>query len=210
MTEMIGRPSAELEGQDFLDIVFGQFPSPRMPIHRSPRLAPDHPQLEHLFASLLQPAPPLPHADSNSSSTTSSSSVSPFPATQTAHTASTRSQTVYVRMLAGELLAQEKKPKKSSFPDADGASGSGSGRQNGNGHVNGAHMPKNPIVWEIRAHATSAEASSTLGQPQGTFGMGRQGTVNPKGGDDSLKGKAVWVMGRRVGEPGAEGDNGQS
>ena len=78
----------------------------------------------------------------------------------------------------------------------------------------GSNGDTQTIVWEIRAHATGVEGN---GDGQGGFGLGGAGTMVPQITEgDELKGKAVWVMARRVGESPAESDsngnngNGQS
>lgn len=72
---------------------------------------------------------------------------------------------------------------------------------------NGDKTRSGPVIWEIRAHATGLEAG--YGGQQG--GMRLDGSVITPGSLDEggLKGKAVWVMGRRIGDGSAE-DNGQS
>ena len=66
------------------------------------------------------------------------------------------------------------------------------------------------MVWELRAHATGLDGTANGG---GSFGMGGAGTMVPHGSSDGgeMKGRAVWVMGRRIGEGGNENEgNGNS
>lgn len=70
---------------------------------------------------------------------------------------------------------------------------------------------KGPVVWEIRAHATGLNGGSTIGA--GSFGLAGSGTVVPQGTGEAedAKGRAVWIMGRKIGEVGGEAEgNGQS
>jgi len=70
---------------------------------------------------------------------------------------------------------------------------------------------KGPVVWELRAHATGLDGGSANGA--GSFGLAGSGTVVPRGSGDTgnAKGRAVWVMGRKIGEGIGEGEGkGQS
>ena len=70
---------------------------------------------------------------------------------------------------------------------------------------------KGSVVWELRAHATGLDGGG--GNGAGSFGLAGAGTVVPQGSGDSgnAKGRAVWVMGRKIGEVSGEGEgNGQS
>lgn len=218
--DMLNQKAADLEGRDFFDHVFGEssFAVHLLPpdlitsdtcndqnqVDCADNLAPDQPHLQNLFSSLLTPQPPsLAHHSSSSDTTSSSNATPPFTSTKTKNSGtsgSSRSQTTYVRMMADQ-----------------------------------------PVVWELRAHATGMErighslaptgtgpgsALNPTGTSGGSFGFGGQGTMvpsgsgngsmggagdSPSGGVESgLKGKAVWVMGRRVAEGNGEGEvNGQ-
>lgn len=70
-----------------------------------------------------------------------------------------------------------------------------------------------PVTWEIRAHATGLDGSDSGGGFGGGFGLGLagSGTVVPRGnGDEGVKGRAVWVMGRKVEGAGEGEGNAQS
>ena len=70
---------------------------------------------------------------------------------------------------------------------------------------------KGPVVWELRAHATGLDGGS--GRGTASFGFAGAGTVVPQGSGDGAdpKGRALWVMGRKIGEVGGEAEgNGQS
>ena len=60
-----------------------------------------------------------------------------------------------------------------------------------------------PVVWEVRGHATGLDG----GPP--AFGMAGAGTMAPNE-EGALKGRAVWLMGRRVGEIPADSDAAQA
>ena len=67
------------------------------------------------------------------------------------------------------------------------------------------------MVWELRAHSTGLDGGIVNGA--GSFGLAGAGTLVPRGNGDAAdpKGRAVWVMGRKIGEAGGEGEgNGQS
>lgn len=82
-------------------------------------------------------------------------------------------------------------------------------------------MADSPVVWELRAHATGQES---IGGPGGAgagaagganvgFGYGGNGALVPQPqveSGDGMKGKAIWVMGRRAVEDNNEENNGQS
>jgi hypothetical protein len=76
-------------------------------------------------------------------------------------------------------------------------------------------MADTPVVWELRAHclapdADSAPGSASMGGNVG-FGYGGTGALVPQQQTDpadAMKGRAVWVMGRKAVDTGA--DNGQS
>lgn len=66
-------------------------------------------------------------------------------------------------------------------------------------------MADTPVVWELRAHTTGPEPTSNnaSGGAGGTvnFGYGGNGALVPQQQEDTsdgMKGKAVWVMGRRA------------
>jgi hypothetical protein len=76
-------------------------------------------------------------------------------------------------------------------------------------------MADTPIVWELRAHAIGPDAASSA--PSGAmtnvgFGYGGSGALVPQQQQDpgdAMKGRAVWVMGRKAVENQGD-DNGQS
>lgn len=80
-------------------------------------------------------------------------------------------------------------------------------------------MADSPVVWELRAHATGQE---TIGGSAGAgaggaanvgFGYGGNGALVPQPqveSGDGMKGKAIWIMGRRAVENNSEENNGQS
>lgn len=78
-------------------------------------------------------------------------------------------------------------------------------------------MADSPVVWELRAHATGLDSAGTGavgvgGAPVG-FGYAGNGALipQPQGeAGDAMKGKAIWVMGRRAVENTGEEANGQS
>lgn len=64
------------------------------------------------------------------------------------------------------------------------------------------------VVWEIRAHATGVEGGDL--SASGGFGLGGGGTMVPQSQDEGeMKGKAIWLMGRKVAEGNGEEGNGQ-
>lgn len=69
---------------------------------------------------------------------------------------------------------------------------------------------KGPVVWELRAHATGLDGGNMNGS--GSFGLAGSGTMVPQGTEGGeAKGRAVWVMGRKIGEMSGDGEgNGQS
>jgi hypothetical protein len=79
----------------------------------------------------------------------------------------------------------------------------------GNGKAPARNTGVGPRVWEFRAHTSGGEAGKDVAQSQ--FGPGGAGTMVPSGtsGDD-VKGKAIWVMGRRIGEIRPETESGKS
>lgn len=106
-----------------------------------------------------------------------------------------KSQTTYARMLAS---ADQSRP--GSVDGAVKSRGTG-------GSIGG------PVVWEIRAHATGLDGDAGSVNPAAGFGLGGGGTMVPpnrQSEEGDLRGKAVWVMGRIVGESGAETENQQS
>jgi hypothetical protein len=70
-------------------------------------------------------------------------------------------------------------------------------------------------VWELRAHSTSHEAgpaAGASGQGNVGFGYGGSGALVPQQqqeAGDGMKGRAIWVMGRKAVETAGD-DNGQS
>jgi hypothetical protein len=156
---------------------------------------PDHAQLQTLFTSLIHPTPPLPHQSSSNATTDSTPSTStPGVLPNTPHPLG-KSQTMYARMLAS---ADQSRP----------GSVDGAGKSRGTGGSIGG-----PVVWEIRAHATGLGGDTGSVNPAAGFGLGGGGTMVPpnrQSEEGDLRGKAVWVMGRIVGEPGAETENQQS
>ncbi|WVQ96179.1 hypothetical protein IAU59_003282 [Kwoniella sp. CBS 9459] len=171
VTDMLGQKPAELEGRDFLDLVF----------------AADHPQIQSFFMQLLTPT--LTHHNSSSTSvTTSSASLAP-----TSQPSQGQSQGTYVRMVGSS----------SSTSSTDTPSSS---------EVSTPSRIAGPIVWELRAHASGlGEEIPNQGTGTGTenFGQANQGTVVPQSqANEGMKGKAIWVMGRRVAE--GSGENSSS
>lgn len=146
-------------------------------------LAADHNQLHNMFNVLL--APQLMHRQSNSSSNSSTQPSTPLMPLST----STKSQTTYVRMITESTPSRPSSAKGSS-----------------NGQTRSPDQPAT-VLWEVRAHATGVEGADM----PGGFGLGGAGTMVPQGASDAeMRGKAVWLMGRRVGEALAEGEgNGQ-
>ncbi|RXK36079.1 hypothetical protein M231_06673 [Tremella mesenterica] len=64
------------------------------------------------------------------------------------------------------------------------------------------------VIWELRAHASYSEP-----QGSGSFTFGGPGAIIPPGqgkDGDGLKGRGVWVMGRRVGEVVSDHDTANS
>jgi hypothetical protein len=60
-------------------------------------------------------------------------------------------------------------------------------------------------IWEVRVHATGLDGIPGAGGMEAGFGLGNAGTVVPQGGGfGDVRGRAVWVMGRKVGEGGSE------
>lgn len=61
-----------------------------------------------------------------------------------------------------------------------------------------------PVAWELRAHATGLDGVGA--SLAGAGGYRLDGTVIQRGSADegTLKGKAVWVMGRRIGSGSAD------
>lgn len=132
-------------------------------------------------------------------------------------TTSSASHTTYVRMNIPNASSPRGQGQGGPVKQHSGSSGSSSSNSNSNTNASGPGMapssgdsgassPKT-VVWEIRAHATGVEGQSDTP----AFGLGGGGTMIPTTttqGDD-LKGKAVWVMGRRVGEGVGDESNGQ-
>ncbi|WVF68641.1 hypothetical protein IAT40_003411 [Kwoniella sp. CBS 6097] len=146
----------------------------------------DHPQIQSFFMQLLTPT--LTHHNSSSTSvTTSSASLAP-PASQPSQG---HSQGTYVRMVGSSSTS-------SSTDTPSSSEGSTPSKIAG------------PIVWELRAHASGlGDEIPNQGTGTGTenFGQANQGTVVPQSqANEGMKGKAIWVMGRRVAE--GSGDNG--
>ncbi|WWD20115.1 hypothetical protein CI109_104590 [Kwoniella shandongensis] len=188
--EMLGQKPADLEGRDFLELV----------------TAADHSQLQTFLNTLLHPSPPALTHGNSSSTTSSSSSFSPPINVSHSDSAST-----YVRMTT-------------SFPNDNSPSGSSEAQS-----TPSSRGRSGPVVWEIRGHATGiGEDGNPLSQSQEGFNLAGPGTVavvprgsgsGPSGDEGGMKGKAVWVMGRRVGDNGGDseagsgsgtGSNGQS
>ena len=80
-------------------------------------------------------------------------------------------------------------------------------------------MADSPVVWELRAHATGQETvggtpAGGMGGANVGFGYGGNGALVPQPqapeSGDGMKGKAIWVMGRRAVENNNEENNGQS
>jgi hypothetical protein len=81
------------------------------------------------------------------------------------------------------------------------------------------------VVWEVRAHVTGIKdpaqgTDGTIIAPAGggfrlngsgtmapDIGSNAQGAKGAQGEAESLKGKAIWLMGRRVGENQGEADS---
>ncbi|WRT69488.1 uncharacterized protein IL334_006474 [Kwoniella shivajii] len=168
--EMLGQKPSELEGKDFLDFVF----------------AADHPQIQTFFHHLLTPSLPH-HASSSTTITTSSNSLERSNPNSNLSPTQGDSQTTYVRMISAS---------------SDSSPGSGTGSSSNDSSTN-AHTPSKkvgPLVWELRAHASGLGDELPI---QGTENLGPstgQGTVVQHNGDNAMKGKAIWVMGRKVGE----------
>jgi len=76
-------------------------------------------------------------------------------------------------------------------------------------------MADSPVVWELRMHSIGPDAAASLsaGGPANIgFGYGGSGALVPQTQSDSgdaMKGRAVWVMGRKAVENPGD-DNGQS
>jgi len=76
-------------------------------------------------------------------------------------------------------------------------------------------MADTPVVWELRMHSIGPDAASSLPAGGGAnigFGYGGSGALVPQPQQDSgdaMKGRAVWVMGRKAVENPGD-DNGQS
>lgn len=75
-------------------------------------------------------------------------------------------------------------------------------------------MAETPVVWELRVHATSQEPGPAGGAVGNVgFGYGGSGALVPQQkqqeSGDEMKGRAVWVMGRKAVETTGD-DNGQS
>ena len=66
-------------------------------------------------------------------------------------------------------------------------------------------------TWEFRAHLSGNEVKNHQSQAS-NFAFGGPGAIVPHGQPESSgqKGLALWVMGKRVGEPGADETSGQS
>lgn len=142
----------------------------------------DQPQIIAMFNSLL--APHLSHHQSNSSSNSSTNNSGSTP--HTTSTTSSKSQTTYVRMLT-------------ELPPSRPSSATGT-------KIDRPDEPRT-VVWEIRAHATGVEGADL----PGGFGLGGGGTMVPQSQDEGeMKGKAIWVMGRRIGENMSDEGNGQT
>ncbi|WVR08246.1 hypothetical protein IAU60_005293 [Kwoniella sp. DSM 27419] len=168
VNDMLGQKPAELEGRDFLDLVYTA----------------DHPAIQAFFLHLLTPS--LPHHQSSSTSITTSAATSP------SNTAPSQgeSQTTYVRMLGGSSSTDTSSSSEESTPV----------RATG------------PVVWELRAHATGLGDENQPALGTENLNLGGQGTVVPQSqAAEGMKGKAVWLMGRRVGDPQADSEgNGNS
>ncbi|ODN78544.1 hypothetical protein L202_04161 [Cryptococcus amylolentus CBS 6039] len=140
-------------------------------------LSHDRPQLESFFNTLL--APPLLNINPQT--------ISPLTSTHLGE-----SHTTYIRMIS------RAPPISRSNSGTNSGYNSGSsyyGTPSGSGRVE-------PIIWEIKGHATGIGEDLTEGSGGGdTLRMGADGTVIPgAGAESSGKHKAIWLMGRRVGE----------
>nr|XP_019043308.1 hypothetical protein I302_07883 [Kwoniella bestiolae CBS 10118]OCF22238.1 hypothetical protein I302_07883 [Kwoniella bestiolae CBS 10118] len=186
--EMLGKKPAELEGKDFLDLVFTA----------------DHGQIQTFFHHLLTPS--LPHHSSSSSTTMSVSSASQQNNPHNIPNTLGDSQTTYVRMLSSSTSSSggsnDNSPESSS-------NGTGSGS---NDTPSSSNKKIGPVIWEIRAHASGLGDDIPIPLPPGTENLtmaGTNGTLNTNNqgeGGNGMKGKAIWVMGRRVSENVGEGE----
>ncbi|WWD04123.1 hypothetical protein V865_002189 [Kwoniella europaea PYCC6329] len=180
--EMLGKKPADLEGKDFLDLVFSA----------------DHGQVQTFFHHLLTPSLPH-HASSSTSITTSTNSPNN---NSTAQNTLGDSQTTYIRML-------------SSSSSSVGGSNDNSPESSSNGSndtSSSTNKKIGPVIWEIRAHASGLGDDMPL--PPGTENLtmtSTNGTLTtnanvPGENGNGMKGKAIWVMGRRVSENFSESD----
>ncbi|OCF77776.1 hypothetical protein I204_01777 [Kwoniella mangroviensis CBS 8886] len=174
--EMLGKKPADLEGKDFLDLVFSA----------------DHGQVQTFFHHLLTPSLPH-HASSSTSITTSTNSPNN---NSTAQNTLGDSQTTYIRML-------------SSSSSSVGGSNDNSPESSSNGSndtSSSTNKKIGPVIWEIRAHASGLGDDMPL--PPGTENLtmtSTNGTLTttanvPGENGNGMRGKAIWVMGRRVSE----------
>nr|XP_018260477.1 uncharacterized protein I303_07397 [Kwoniella dejecticola CBS 10117]OBR82635.1 hypothetical protein I303_07397 [Kwoniella dejecticola CBS 10117] len=188
--EMLGQKPAELEGKDFLDLVF----------------AADHSQIQTFFHHLLTPS--LPHHGSSSSTSITTSSNS-GPGANAGGSASSPtlgdSQTTYVRMLNSSINGSTDNSPDSSNDSSNTTNSNSNGTGNANASASANSKRGGPVVWELRAHASGLGDEIPISGTE-NFGTTQGGTVQqqPQGGENSagngMKGKAIWVMGRRVGE----------
>ena len=154
----------------------------------------DQPQLTAMLTSLL--APSLAHKRSNTSSDSSNTPSTPMQPQST----SSESHTTYVRMIT-DLPQSRPSSSKGHHKMQSHNSGSSSGSGSSGSDV----ASPRTVIWEIRAHATGVEGADLP-----AFGLGGSGTMVPQTTGDEMKGKAIWLMGRRIGEGLAEGEgNGQ-
>lgn len=76
-------------------------------------------------------------------------------------------------------------------------------------------MADSPVVWELRMHSIGPDPNANQSAGSGAnigFGYGGSGALVPQTQSDSgdaMKGRAVWVMGRKAVENSGD-DNGQS
>jgi hypothetical protein len=76
-------------------------------------------------------------------------------------------------------------------------------------------MADSPVVWELRMHSIGPDPNANQSAGSGAnigFGYGGSGALVPQTQPDSgdaMKGRAVWVMGRKAVENSGD-DNGQS
>nr|XP_019009136.1 uncharacterized protein I206_05781 [Kwoniella pini CBS 10737]OCF47917.1 hypothetical protein I206_05781 [Kwoniella pini CBS 10737] len=173
--EMLGQKPAELEGKDFLDLVF----------------AADHSQIQTFFHHLLTPS--LPHHGSSSSTSIATSSNSGPGASLSTSPTLGDSQTTYIRMLSTSANGSTDNSPESSNDSSNTTNSNSMGNSKRGG----------PVVWELRAHASGLGDEIPISGTE-NFGTTQGGTVQqqPQSGENGaangMKGKAIWVMGRRV------------